>query len=66
MPLHRSGAGRREGVARGASLKEVSDISLACRQIGPIRFKAKFEQGEERFSEAALALFQEDANCPRL
>ncbi len=29
--------------------EEVSDISLACRQIGPIRFKAKFEQGEEMF-----------------
>src|SRR5262249_60038141 len=26
--------------------EEVSDISLACRQIGPIRIKAKFEQGE--------------------
>src|ERR1700688_3169757 len=29
--------------------EEVSDISLACRQIGPIRFKAKFEQGEDMF-----------------
>jgi len=27
--------------------EEVSDISLACRQIGPIRIKAKFEQGED-------------------
>src|SRR6478609_6715861 len=27
--------------------EEVSDISLACRQIGPIRFKEKFEQGED-------------------
>ena len=26
--------------------EEVSDISLACRQIGPISFKAKFEQGD--------------------
>jgi CreA protein len=26
--------------------EEVSDISLACRQIGPIRFKARFEQGD--------------------
>jgi CreA protein len=25
--------------------EEVSDISLACRQVGPIRFKAKFAQG---------------------
>jgi CreA protein len=29
--------------------EEVSDISLACRQIGPVRFKAKFEQGEDVF-----------------
>jgi CreA protein len=29
--------------------EEVSDISLACRQIGPISFKAKFEQGEDVF-----------------
>ncbi len=29
--------------------EEVSDISLACRQIGPIRFKEKFEQGEDVF-----------------
>ena len=29
--------------------EQVSDISLACRQIGPIRFKAKFEQGEDVF-----------------
>lgn len=29
--------------------EEVSDISLSCRQIGPIKFKAKFEQGEDVF-----------------
>ena len=29
--------------------EEVSDISLACRQIGPIAIKAKFEQGEDVF-----------------
>jgi CreA protein len=29
--------------------EEVSDISLACRQIGPIRFKRKFAQGEDVF-----------------
>jgi CreA protein len=26
--------------------EEVSDISLACRQVGPIKFKGRFEQGE--------------------
>ena len=29
--------------------EEVSDISLSCRQIGPIVFKAKFSQGEDVF-----------------
>jgi CreA protein len=29
--------------------EEVSDISLACRQIGPIRFKKKFAQGDDVF-----------------
>ncbi len=29
--------------------EQVSDISLACRQIGPIHFKSKMEQGEDMF-----------------
>ena len=29
--------------------EEVSDISLACRQIGPVKFKTKFEQGDDVF-----------------
>jgi len=29
--------------------EEVSDISLACRQIGPIKITAKFTQGEDVF-----------------
>ena len=29
--------------------EEVSDISLACRQIGPIKITAKFAQGEDVF-----------------
>jgi CreA protein len=29
--------------------EQVSDISLACRQMGPIKFKQKFEQGEDVF-----------------
>ena len=33
--------------------EEVSDISLACRQIGPVRFKEKFEQGDVVFWSAA-------------
>ena len=31
--------------------EEVSEISLACRQIGPIRFKEKSEQGDVVFRE---------------
>jgi CreA protein len=38
--------------------EEVSDISLACRQIGPVRFKAKFEQGAEVFSERRSLIFK--------
>ncbi|MCC6776063.1 MAG: CreA family protein [Hyphomicrobiales bacterium] len=29
--------------------EEVSDISLSCRQVGPIQFKRKFSQGEDVF-----------------
>ena len=38
--------------------EEVSDISLACRQIGPIRFKAKFEQGEDVFRKRRSLFFK--------
>lgn len=31
--------------------EEVTGISLACRQYGPIRFKAKFEQGDNMLRE---------------
>ena len=38
--------------------EEVSDISLACRQIGPIKFKAKFEQGEDMFRKRRSLFFK--------
>ena len=38
--------------------EEVSDISLSCRQIGPVRFKAKFEQGEDVFRKRRSLLFK--------
>ncbi len=38
--------------------EEVSDISLACRQIGPIRFKAKFAQGEDMFRKRRSLFFK--------
>jgi CreA protein len=38
--------------------EEVSDISLACRQIGPIRIKEKFSQGEDVFRRRRSLLFK--------
>jgi CreA protein len=38
--------------------EEVSDVSLACRQIGPIRFKAKFEQGDDVFRQRRSLFFK--------
>ena len=38
--------------------EEVSDISLACRQTGPIRFKEKFEQGEDMFRKRRSLFFK--------
>jgi CreA protein len=38
--------------------EEVSEISLACRQIGPVRFKAKFEQGEIVLRERRSAVWK--------
>uniref|UniRef100_Q07NZ6 CreA family protein n=1 Tax=Rhodopseudomonas palustris (strain BisA53) TaxID=316055 RepID=Q07NZ6_RHOP5 len=39
--------------------EEVSDISLACRQIGPVKFKdRKLEQGEDMFSQRRSLFFK--------
>ncbi len=38
--------------------EEVSDISLACRQIGPIRFKGKLDQGDEMFRQSRSFWFK--------
>jgi CreA protein len=38
--------------------EQVSDISLSCRQIGPIRFKAKFAQGEDVFRQRRSLFFK--------
>ena len=38
--------------------EEVSDISLACRQIGPIRIKEKFSQGEDMFAQRRSLFFK--------
>jgi CreA protein len=38
--------------------EEVSDISLACRQVGPIVFREKFEQGSEMFRKRRSLVFK--------
>lgn len=38
--------------------EEVSDISLACRQVAPIRFKDKFAQGEDMFRRRRSLFFK--------
>ncbi|MBO0346112.1 CreA family protein [Roseibium sp. CAU 1637] len=38
--------------------EEVSDVSLACRQVGPVSFKEKFEQGEEMYQERRSLFFK--------
>ena len=38
--------------------EEVSDISLACRQIGPIRIKGKMAQGEDIFRQRRSLFFK--------
>jgi CreA protein len=38
--------------------EEVSDISLACRQIGPVRFKSKSGQGDDMFRQRRSLFFK--------
>lgn len=38
--------------------EEVSDVSLACRQVGPISILKKFEQGEEMFRQRRSLVFK--------
>ncbi|SDU17027.1 CreA family protein [Stappia sp. ES.058] len=38
--------------------EEVSDISLACRQVGPVSFSETFEQGDEVFRQRRSFLFK--------
>ncbi|MEM7566512.1 MAG: CreA family protein [Pseudomonadota bacterium] len=39
--------------------EEVSDASLACRQVGPVAFKDTFEQGDEMMSQRRSLFFKE-------
>nr|CAE28478.1 conserved unknown protein [Rhodopseudomonas palustris CGA009] len=38
--------------------EEVSDISLACRQVGPIHFTKKLDQGDDMFSQRRSMFFK--------
>jgi CreA protein len=38
--------------------EEVSDISIACRQVGPISFTGKFEQGDVVYRESRSLIFK--------
>jgi len=38
--------------------EETSDISLACRQVGPISFNGKFDQGDVVFRESRSFFFK--------
>src|SRR5579864_1831782 len=38
--------------------EQVSDISLACRQIGPIRFKDKMQQADDMFRQRRSLFFK--------
>ncbi len=47
------------GIAGALGLAEqVSDISLACRQYGPVKIKEKFEQGDVVFREKRSLFFK--------
>jgi CreA protein len=49
----------RGGVAGAFGMAEqVSDVSLSCRQIGPISFKDKFAQGEVVFQQSRSLFFK--------
>jgi CreA protein len=49
----KGGVGGMFGVA-----EQTSDVSIACRQFAPIKFKAKFAQGDVVFSERRSFLFK--------
>ena len=38
--------------------EELSDVSLACRQVGPVAFRTRFDQGEEIFRKRRSIFFK--------
>jgi CreA protein len=52
-------AAERGGVAGMFGVaEETSDVSLACRQVGPIHFKGKISQGQEMFNQRRSIWFK--------
>ena len=52
-------AARTGGIKGGLGLAEdTSDASIACRQVGPITIKSKFDPGDQVFSEKRSIMFK--------
>jgi CreA protein len=52
-------AAERGGVAGMFGVaEETSDVSLACRQVGPVSFKGKISQGQEMFNQRRSIWFK--------
>ncbi len=52
-------AARTGGIKGGLGLAEdTSDASIACRQVGPITIKSKFDPGDEVFTERRSLVFK--------
>jgi CreA protein len=50
---------RTGGISGSLGLAEdTSDASIACRQVGPVRFRGELEEGEEVFGRRASVLFK--------
>ena len=50
---------KKGGISGALGLAEdPSDASIACRQVGPIRFKEEIEAGEEVFSKRTSVVFK--------
>lgn len=50
---------KRGGLAGAVGVaEEVSDVSIACRQVGPIRFKEPLPRQEDAFSERRSLIFK--------
>lgn len=50
---------KKGGISGGLGVAEdTSDASIACRQVGPIKVKARFKDGEEVFKKDTSLLFK--------